>query len=98
MREEGGEEGWGGVVRGEMEGEAGDGGAEEAEPPLGDEGDGGGRSGREAEEDFFEELVAEDCVHLYVSIFKAPLLSGEMVLCPLVFFYQITQHTHTHTS
>lgn len=50
------------VVMVEVEREGGAGVAVEAEPPLGDEGDGGERK-REAVEDFDEELIAEDGVH-----------------------------------
>lgn len=69
VREERGERGGSTVVRGEAEREVGFGRAVEAEPPSGDEGDTGsgrGKSGtrREAAEDFFQELVAEDSVYL----------------------------------
>lgn len=49
------------------EGEGGDkegkGGSEEAEPPFGDQGDGGGGRWREAVEYFLEKLIAEDGIH-----------------------------------
>lgn len=40
----------------------------EAEPPLTDERDGGGIGGRESLEDFYEEFVAKQGVHLWVGL------------------------------
>ncbi|GKD21331.1 hypothetical protein Tco_1223034 [Tanacetum coccineum] len=63
VREEGGEVV--GVGVGEMEGERGEGGAEEMEPSFGDGGDGGGGGGGgwEVVEYFLEEFIAKNCVH-----------------------------------
>lgn len=67
----------GGVIgRGEIQGNRGGGGPEEAAPPLGDKGDCGGGRRWQSMEDFLEELVAKMRVHFEFCVstqFNAPL-------------------------
>lgn len=63
---------------GDAEGEGGGGGAEEAEPTLGDEGDGRGGGGRQPPQDLLNQLITQH--HIHLTLFSSLPLPFELSL------------------